>query len=305
MPFARLLAVVLVIVPSGTAPAQEWWPGLQQEDGRWAAAEDGSPRDADLRVTAWGTLALLGYGSTLHSGSEQRAIQAGCLWLLGQQDAAGRLGLRADPEWLLDHAIATCALVEAMRSSPGHASVPGMLAAADALSTELARLRPVAGVDLRLWSAFVSKSLRGSGDPSLQQAGERLARVLQALPEATAAVDNAREALALELLLDLDRTEVAANDALPEHWPDDELADPLHTWYAMVLAYRRGGKALRAAGKRFEPVVKAQRRTGVARGTWAAGDGFGAIHGRLGVSALHVLSMECYYRYCHLAFVLD
>src|SRR5688572_24796332 len=98
-----LVTVLASVFLATLAPAQEGqWRQQQEEDGRWSAELGGGRAQADLRVTTWMTLAILGDGSKTDAQAYARMLKASVNWLLAQQDGAGRIGLRADPDWLLD-----------------------------------------------------------------------------------------------------------------------------------------------------------------------------------------------------------
>lgn len=304
--FGSFVAAVLL---AAVSPAQGIAERLQLDDGRWPADAEGRARVADLRVTAWMLLALLGDGSTLTEGPFREPLQAGYRWLLAQRDATGRFALRTDPGWLHDQALATYAFAEAVTKSAAADAIPDLLASTEVLTSSLDRARPAAGIETRLWSRCVVLALRQGDDARLHVAATGLEAVLRSLAPPSLAGVGARERAAAELLRSLARAPGVEADAVQgsrlPHWPDDELADPLHTFYALVLAWRGSAEHYHAAQKRTERVVRAQRREGAARGTWPAVGAFGAEHGEVGATAVQILILECYYRYGKLALFAD
>ena len=108
----------------------------QEADGRWSAARYDGNEAMDARVTSLCMLALMCYESWIKSDSILACLSKSRAWLASQQDHMGRIGFRDTPEWLLDHAIACCALSEAMRldiSTAGQQAVLGK--ALDVLAT--------------------------------------------------------------------------------------------------------------------------------------------------------------------------
>ena len=107
----------------------EWLARHQDHDGRWSAARfmlhdpaidrcsgAGDSRH-DLRVTAFAVLAMLANGSTLRSGAKKEAIRRGVTWIKGRQQKNGLLRCVDRKPPLVDHMIATLALLDAYRLS--------------------------------------------------------------------------------------------------------------------------------------------------------------------------------------------
>ena len=102
-----------------------WLRRHQDPDGRWdadefmkhdpAADRSRGPGAAthDIGVTALATLAFLGDGSTPSYGAERATVARAIRWLITQQGENGLIGAGAAPDYIYDHAIATCALCEA------------------------------------------------------------------------------------------------------------------------------------------------------------------------------------------------
>ncbi len=279
----------------------------QAADGRWPAAEHGGSAAADLAVTSLMLLALLGDGSTMRAGPYREQVKGALRWLLAGQDAQGRLRLRPDPEWLLDHAMGTYALAEAVRLSPLKGVVcTAALAAARALAAELGRMRPQPGIELRLWAELVARSLSAAagaaGDAAAHAAGLReVAALLRTTATGLRAVEPAgsRERAAALLLAELCGERPIDFAALPA----DLLVDPVESFYVLAGRWRRGGGAWREAQPSIElQVVKTQvhRRADDHAGTWSSPGAFGERHGRLGTTAAAILLLEFYYRNCRL-----
>jgi hypothetical protein len=280
----------------------------QQADGRWSAALGGGDPGADVPLTSLLLLAHLGDGSSLTTGPQREVVQRAVQWLRSQQDAKGRIGLRAEPGWLLDHAIATWALAEALRLSAAPMLAADVRRAAAALGEQIDRVRPAPGVELRLWCTMVAQSLRAGGQAlrTLQAAGDA-----EALDFGAEALDRCRASWspalpvnereqAAQLLLDELLDAAAPADALPACWPADPLLDPLATWYVTTALWRRGGAGWMLATKQIELGVLKQERHDVDRGSWDPEGAFGVRFGRLGTTAMAVLLLEVYYRHCRL-----
>jgi hypothetical protein len=304
------------------APAETGFlPVPQDVDGHWPALGLGSESAADLRVSAWIILSILGDGSTLKSGPHRSALCASVRWLQRQQDAAGRLGLRADADWLLDHAMATYALCEAIQGlRPPKASAPA-LAAAAALQREVARARPAPGVEVRLWCRMVAQSLRfrarsdrDQSDPPLtederegvaarERAGTTLRELVDRMPRLPPpAADAPARERAAQLLCDSIAGCPQPTGAMPACWPADPVAEPMAAFYTLSATFVSDPKAYLKLSKLLSRSLVRQRvGHGEHQGTFAPLGAFGSANGRTGTSALCVLQLEIYYRYCRLS----
>lgn len=281
----------------------------QQPDGRWSASDDGTPAEGDLRVTSLMLLGLVGDGSTTRTGAGRPFLREGLRWLRSRQDAHGRFGLRADPHWLLDHAIATCAFAEVARTSPHATLAVELRRAVEALRVAIAKARPAVPVETRLWCAMTVRSLRaaatalradGAADARLAADGAHvLERALAGLAPAPAA-ETARERAARVLQDVLAGRELDAEAALAVL--AQPMQEPLAAFYAAAACWCSGGGAWTAAGRRIqEQVLTSEVAQGDQRGTWDPDPESGAFHGRLGTTATAILILELYYRYCRLA----
>lgn len=302
--------------PDDSDLAVDWYSIRHQEaDGHWSSVRGGGLADADLRVTAWMLLAHLGDGSTMHRGRARNSIKATVRWLLAQQDDKGRLALRADPAWLLDHAMATYALAEALRLSSYRTLAEPVQRAVVALERQWALTRPAPGVELRLWGEGLVRSLQG-GEAELEvraDTGEvmtttrlgadALRQFLQPLPVRAPSSQHERAA---QLLRDALRDAPGVAAAVPALWPADPLAEPLTAFYVQMAAFRAGGETWKNVSRQFEQqVMRRQIRTGDERQGFPASGAFSDANGRFGTSAVATLMMEVYYRYCRLGLLGD
>lgn len=283
----------------------------QQEDGHWSAVAGGGEAEADLRVTALCLLAGLGDGSTLRMGPQRASLKKAVLWLRANQDRQGRYRLRGDPDWALDHAIATYAVVEAMRLSCYRTLATDVRAATGALADQLVVARPAADQELRLWAEMIVASLRAIGQAqwahneagtavSMDLAADALAHALAALPPpppATTLRQHAAQSLCDEL---------AGRPSSPPDWQAAPLQDPLASFYALVALFRAGGEPFAAATRQLQQTLLAtQQGAGERRGSWDPVGEFGARCGREGTTAVASLLLEVHFRYCRLLVVGD
>lgn len=301
MRFSVSLALVATALP-----AQElaWLSERQGEDGRWHAADPPASSAADFRVTVWMCLAILGDGSTLDTGPFANALSRGIDWLLKQQDPKGRLGLRTEPDWLLDHVMACYALAEAVRLSQSAAALrleAPLCNAIEALIDGVSRTNPPVGIEHRLRCEILADVLHELELETLalkipvprDLGAAELESALHALPPVE---PRSRKERAAQLL----RQVVSGQPTVPadfrELWPEDPRTDPWTTFYVIAAAYRLGGK--------FWKYVSAVHGVTIGRSqepdagcTWPPVGDFGTEHGRIGTSAACMLSSEIYYRY--------
>lgn len=323
MPALRALLLGCLVAGLLAAAARpqlkEFLATTQTEAGSWPVVDFGGQPGTELRVHAWLLLAMLGDGSTMRAGPSRLQIRHGVGWLVKQQDDRGRFALRADPEWLGDQAVATYALIEAARLSRYRLRVPTAARATAALARELAVRRPVPGADVRVWSRLCVLGLQrfaveaaaidwldadqaAALATQLRAAAEPLEQILAALPPCE--LRTARELAAAELLQEVGGLGPEDRAAAPASWPVDPAADPLATFFAAATALRRGKEAWAKVAPGLEAAVIETQITDLARrdvyGTWDPAGSFGAEHGRLGQSAVSMLGLEVYYRYCKL-----
>jgi hypothetical protein len=299
----------------------------QEADGHWSAPRFGGKAEADLRVNALVMLALLADGSTSRNGPSRQQVRDCRSWLMKQQDSNGNLLLRADPDWLLDHAIACYALAEDLRLAKRAkaAGVEAVVKALGVLRTRLEIARPSPSAELRLWTTMCMQSLRASAKDrtdeeaaaaavtALRGAAAELETTLSKLPaaEAVSPRDRAAALLQAELLRPVDEaaktTDRASEAAVEPVWPERPLDDPLLTFYVSLTRWLRSGADWKAVAPRLErEVVKVQRARGPeVEGeqlgqTWDPQGEFGARNGRFGTHAGGLLLCTVYYRYCRL-----
>lgn len=102
-------------------------------------------------------VALLADGSTTKRGHDREQLWACVRALYAMQDVRGRFALSADPDWLLHHAMATFAVLEAARLSPSRRVLQLAQPAVRVLLERLAH-----GVDtdveVLLWSHWIARS---------------------------------------------------------------------------------------------------------------------------------------------------
>lgn len=279
-----------------------YWTRVQEPAGNWSAVSGGGRADAGLRVTALMLLALLGDGTTLarREGSV-RSLDKGVQWLRQQQDKKGRIALHTGPDWPLDHAMATCVLAEVLRTGGPAPLAEEVVAAVEALRTQLAAMRPCPDAEMRLWCDMIVRSLRqvvaihaaklGERAKSVATAADALAACVETLPATAARSPRQETAQCLRVVL-------AGGDgtAMGKAWLDDPLRDPLTSFYAYTALYLRGGNDWAEAGKKITTVVARQLKEGEHKGSWEPVGEFGTENGRHGTTAAAILLLQVYYR---------
>ncbi|MCA8976495.1 MAG: hypothetical protein KDC98_17375 [Planctomycetes bacterium] len=297
------LALVLCcwLLLASATPGQHFLELALDDADHFSAEHYGGPADADVRVNALVLLAMLGDGSTLRKGPQRAPIKVATKWLRAQQDDRGRIGLRGDPDWLLDHAMATFALGESARLSGYRLLTPNVLAAVKALRRQLAVYRPTPDIEVRLWSLLAGLAAQHIDDQTVQAEGLALQQQLDALPPTK--IVGGRQRAAAALFAELSEPDETRLNALPACWPEDVAADPLQTFYAAALVFRRGGKAWTTAQKQLARITKTQLQGGKWHGSWEPTGKLGDRTGRLGMTAINIMVLELYYRYCHLGLI--
>jgi len=314
-----VLAIVLCVPGCNAVAQREFFSARTQEpDGRWSAARFGGKQEADLRVSSLMLLALLGSGNSQVPASQVMSLRRGLRWIRGQVDSAGRFGLRADADWALDHAIATYCTIESSRllRTKDETSPEVLLSASDAMCRGLVENRPVASIELRLWARMCAVSLEMlanefSNDKShviastLYRKAAVIADVIAGLAPAAPATE--RDKAANELLSVLLRPSGVQDGWSHLEWPAEPLGDPMTTFYLTAASWLRGGDDWRSARelvkrKIIDQQVRDHHGSGVSlSGSWDPVGCFGEENGRLGTTAVCLLIMSVYYRYCALS----
>lgn len=312
--FRALTLAVLCVPPLG---AQDWLQRQQAEDGRWPAAPSGGRAVRDLRATALVSLGLLADGSTLRSGPHRAELKHANAWMRAQQDDKGRLWLQTEPDWILDHAIAACAVAEAARLSDytrPHLLV-NVRSALGYLTEHLRHLQPgQAEAELLVWSAMTAHAAARwtadatKPDATAQATGatELLAEVTRLRPQAVPVQLRHRAAALLlgQLVPGGPPRDELIEPFAAAGWPED-MDDPLAVFYAGCALYRdseRNKGRWQTFGRQLgRLLVKTQDNTLEFGNSWQPQGAFGADGGRVCTSAVHVLILQLHYRYSQLA----
>ncbi len=320
-PLCLLPLLVALLACSSIASTQLPKPlqDLRAADGHYLARDDGEPSAADQRVNVWMLLSRIADGSTLRTGPHRKEITQLVRWLDARRDAEGRVGLRADPDWRLEQAMATYAFWELLFDQPSAASHDRAIATLDALVHELELARPAPDLELLLWCRFLQlagRALAQAPDTPAPRPSELLAlarriqrdegleRLTAAMaklgkPEAPAADASVRQRAAFVLWQAL-APEPQLLQA-PPPWPDDPLADPWAAFYATAAAFVTGGQPLRAYEQRIDAdlVAKVVSR-GERAGELPPRGAFGDAHGRVGTTATATLTIAVRHHYVRL-----
>lgn len=242
-PLVWLLATAAMLCPA--VAGQAWLVDVQESNGRWSAYRFGGERNADILVTGLMTLALLADGATPTPDRLRHPVWAASLWLLERQDAAGRIGLRADPDWFLDHAVAACALAESLAAEPRPALVEPVRRAVAATHRHVAMVGPRLRPEELLWcrilvdAAAAAERQTGQLPGGLTPLGTTsLGELLATVVPRPVTTDRPREAAAAFALDSWN--DRATGQAPAPAWPDSPAADPLTCCYLGLGLYRRG-----------------------------------------------------------------
>jgi hypothetical protein len=283
----------------------------QAPDGRWSAAEHGGTDRSDVRASALMTLACI--ADAERSQHYVKAVGPAIDWLRKLPDKHGRIGFRDDPEWAVDHAIATCCLLERARSQRGDDVLLSASAATNALVTLLEQLNGKARSELVVWSRACLAAIRKArADDSANHWGGFADGALEracALGHTTAT--TAQERAAALLLAVLDDRGLRTDQLRGVEWPSEDLAEPMTALYLMMayaLATEPGRRTAKeanelwsVAAKRAEAVTVMMRTKGKLRGSWDPKGDFGQRYGRVGTTGAVGLLLLTRWRTCYLA----
>lgn len=289
----------------------------QEPDGNWAAAKGGGKSDASLRVTALTLLSRLSYGvdspnegfarDLPGAAAERQSLRRGVAWLTRQQDKKGRIALRTDPDWILDHAIATYVMTESLRLCGSVDVLPSASHAIDALSLQIDSTRPAVGLEIRLWAEMIARSLRAGlqhhratiGDQATATATTSVDRLIRSLSSLSASdATSLREEAAEQLRASIARRDITPLSSLK--WVEQPLQDPLTVWYFLVAAYIRNDPAFERLKGISVTLDRIMMREGDVRGSWDPVGPFGNTNGRFGATAMAELIMHVCYRFSRL-----
>ena len=315
MPLPSWLPTLLLLL-STSVSAQTFLQNEQRADGSWPIVEHGGRPDATLRVQALVLLLCVSDGSNSSSGPWQAVIGRAVSWLHRAQDRRGRLGLRPDPDWLLDHAFATCALVEHARQTErqGREIWSPALMAVGAMREQLRLQRHGITAELALWTRWTAMALavaaRTVGNaqdvvaPTLETASYQLrtALALQRVQHQ----ESERDRAAAFLLAEVTGWQSMRLSLAP--WPEDPVVEPLAAFYVLLARFRIGGSAWGPASRWAERQLVRKFGAGELahlRHTLAPTGAFGAENGLLGTTAAGLLAVQVYYRHGRIALLED
>jgi Ca-activated chloride channel family protein len=278
-----LAALALLAGLAVGKPAASFLLDTRIPGGGWPAEAGGK---MDTGATALGVLVLVGAGhkaadETPHGTALREAIAA----LLKGQDARGKLG---DPA---EHALAAVALCELAREDGDGAVRNG----AQWAVLHLLRLQRPDGSfgDLVTtgWAGLALASARAAKIPVDAAARESLRRWLDATADSSPRF--VAIATALRLFGGDKPDEVQAGvDVCLAHLPDPASVDEVYWYFGTLALFQVGGTAWRKWNESFTGAILAGRDPD---GGWEPSPV--AVHGRVGATALRIMSLGIYYRY--------
>lgn len=281
----------------------------------------------DVEMTSLGLLAFLGDGSTPGKGPHQSAVKKAVLWLQKQESAKGAFGKDPRSNQAYTQSLGTLALLETYVLSKDQGLAPHVQNGVDFL-LEQRNLNGVwggAGTDRRgnsLATAMAASTLHMASQAGMRVAAdcrEDALRFLENLTnsetgECAYSLHPSEHALAKSKLMTpaslLGRIFLGqrprevpglleAGRRLLEHpprWGADY--DVIHSYLGTYAAFQLGGRYWSRWRKHLErALLTSQIGAGHARGSWEPVGWWGERLGRLGSTALGVLSIQVYYRY--------
>ncbi len=287
---------------------------------------------ADAGVTGLVILAFLGAGYTHEEGPYADQVDRALSWLIRNQRSDGYLGAGAARfEQMYCHAIATYAMAEALgmqtdRTSDRRLRVPLQRAVGYIVSQQSQidggwRYEKGQRSDMSMfgWQLMALKSAEIAGIPT-PEASRKL--MIQFLKErslgprkglaAYRVVEKeftqlppthsmTAEALFCKQMLGMKRENEASLEAVEfvmAKRPSRETEDIYYWYYATLALYQFGGNEWRLWNADLrEYLIRDQRTTGHAAGSWDPKGPWGVYGGRVFQTALSTLSLEVYYRF--------
>lgn len=313
--------------------AGDWLVDAQCEDGRWSAAHfadrgigeiesPGAGRAVrDLRATSLSLLCLLVDGTTLRGGEDRGAMRKGVEWIRKQQDGEGRIGLHDDPEWVIDHALATFLLCEVAERGRTAALRSVVRSAIDALVAHMQRARVPTDPGLLAWCYMCVDSAKrleediaeyvpaekrwssGAQDLLLEVERLRVSDIPAGFRDRAAYFlgEVLRLRLGVEPKKEESKSRIVsiAEPFLDRSWPSD-LKDPMALWFVgyglsqqEALELLAEERALLRARVR-DIVFKSLVRDGPNQGSWDPVGSFGDDGGRVCTTAMHELLLYAF-----------
>ncbi len=319
---ALIAALLPVVMLTGSIPAQDARGGYplnkQDETGCWSPVDFGKgvPAPATsrrLRVTALVCLAIIADKSTMRSGPYKKSLTNGIRWLRTKQDDHGRFDHHTEPDWILDHTIASYAIAEACLTAAMPQLRKNTSEALRAMADHLSQLKR-APTEVLLWSQLTLGTCRHLRDcdfkhsdktltTEITQATERVeSEILRLLPKSKVITPRDRLALLwLRCLRDPKlRDKGLANDVKTALTELKLIGTerPLESFYLLNMAFLVGYESFKQCSSAVGKTIRKQQ---TADRSWEPEGEFGRTSGRLGTTAVHLLTLLTYYRYSVLA----
>lgn len=310
--------------------ALEWLAKNQAKDGSLPAdfhekksrrkGVAGQP-ERTIGTTALGMLAFLGNGITPKEGRHKKSVARGIAWLLEQQADDGSFGANKHDAHLLDHILATCAVLEAHGLAPTDARGKQAQQAIDWLlaqrSDDGAWGKDAPNARTTAWALTAVRSADEFGlkvpDDVLQRAAAWLVKQTGGDGRVGRASKHAElETAAAMLGRHFARDNTVARGAgpseqllvkkLPEWNFKAGKVDCEYWYFATYALYQQGGKSWRAWSRPMHDIaVKSQHQKGKYKGSWDPVGVRGSEGGRVYTTALMAINLQVYNRYGRLA----
>ncbi|HVP73358.1 MAG TPA: carboxypeptidase regulatory-like domain-containing protein, partial [Phycisphaerales bacterium] len=311
------------------AMALEWLARHQSPDGRWATrtfddacgeCEGQGKFDTDVATTGLALLCFLGADHT-HSkeGRYQAVVQRGLTWLIAQQEPDGDL---RGGETMYSHGIASIAIAESLgMTGDRRLREPARLAVE---FIENARNRNVGGwryeprqagdTSVAGWQVMALMSAKRAGlvtpDEAFAGASAWMEKVMTPnqpglyayQPGQPHSASMTAEGMFIQQLLGVPRDDPRMRGSVQEilgnlpRW--DEAASTYYWYYATLAMFQyQGDDWEKWNGELTRVLLKNQRTSGQASGSWDPQDNWSRIGGRVYQTAICTLCLEVYYRY--------
>ncbi len=316
--------------------ALQWLADNQAADGRWAVGlheggreryilgrdRDGAGGQADTGITGLALLAMLASGHTHQDGIYRDNVRRGLEFLLrGQATDGGLSGQAGTYASMYCHAMATFALSEAYGMTGDHRlegavrSAIGYTISAQNHSSGGWRYNPGDDGDTSLlgWQLMALKSGELAGIPISEHTRQGALRYLNAAssgqhgglaayrPVERPSRPMTAEALACRQFLGTGPHAAAAREAaqyLLDELPGEGEKNFYYWYYGTLAMYSLQGDQWQRWNAALQTVLlRTQRKSGPATGSWDPDTVWGGYGGRVYTTAMATLSLEVYYRY--------
>lgn len=320
--------VVAAVKPSPSQPSSKhdaiagglaWLAAHQEADGSWSAERWGAKKEHTVGITALSLLAFIGKDPDTATGPYAESVRRGIGYLLGQQDAGGRIG-PVCANAMYNHGMATVALLRSMRLDGGGAwkeageRAVGFVCAAQKESGGWgyqAGNNDAPNTSVTIWQLQALMLADAMGNHGLVPRIERSMTWLRGMVDANGRMGyssedgapNGQDALTAAGVLCLLSGDSRQKDnehvaqlvrSLEASARQQGKTLDYYRWYFVTHALQAAGgeESKEVAGQLQETLIAQQAQNGPGAGSWELGDRWTPAGGRIYTTSMAVLSLE-------------